>query len=155
MQITVRSFVRGDEEAFRLLNEAWIEKYFGLEEADRKILGDPVAQILAPGGQIYMALDGEERVGIVALIKMGDGEFEVAKMGVAESRRGQGIGRELLTFTIEDARRLGAKRLFIETNTSLKNAIHLYESLGFRHLPPGSVQSHFARGDAFLELLLS
>jgi putative acetyltransferase len=155
MHITVRSFVRGDEEAFRLLNEAWIEEYFGLEEADHKILGDPVAQILAPGGQIYMALDGEERVGTVALIKMGDGEFEVAKMGVAESRRGQGIGRELLSFTIEDARRMGSKRLFIETNTSLKNAIHLYESLGFQHLPPGSVQSHFVRGDAFLELLLS
>ena len=154
MQITVRRFEPGDEEAFRLLNEAWIRQYFGLEEADHKILGDPVAHILAPGGQIYMALDGEDRVGTCALIKIGDAEFEVAKMGVAENRRGQGIGRVLLEFVIADARQMNARRLYIETNTSLKNAIHLYESVGFRHLPPGEGQSHFARGDAFLEMLL-
>jgi putative acetyltransferase len=154
MQITVRTFVSGDEEAFRLLNEAWIERYFGMEDADHKILGDPLAYILAPGGQIYMALDGEDRVGTCALIKMSEGEFEVAKMGVDTARRGQGIGRRLLAFLIDDARRMGARRLYIETNTSLKNAIHLYESFGFLHLPPGSGHAHFARGDVFLELLL-
>ncbi len=55
---------------------------------------------------------------------------------------------------IADARQMNARRLYIETNTTLKNAIHLYESVGFRHLPPGEGQSHFARGDAFLEMLL-
>ena len=154
MKITVRSFVPGDEEAFRLLNEAWIRQYFGLEEADHKVLGDPVAQILAPGGQIYMAMDGAERVGTCALIKLGDAEFELAKMGVAENRRGQGIGRVLLEFAIADARQMNVRRLYIETNTSLHSAIHLYESVGFRHLPPGDGQSHFARGNAFLEMRL-
>lgn len=154
MAIVLRQFARGDEEAFRSLNEAWIERYFGLEDADRKILGDPQTQILAPGGQIYMALDGPEPVGTCALIKMSDGEFEIAKMGVAEVRRGQGIGRQLLGFAIADARRMGARRLYIESNSALVNALHLYESLGFRHLPSGSVQAHFARGNVFMELLL-
>src|SRR5271165_321050 len=131
MNITLRQFVSGDEEAFRLLNEAWIVPLFGLEDADRQILGDPHAHILSPGGQIYMALDGDNPVGTCALVKMGDREYEVAKMGVAPELRGRGIGRLLLAFVIEDARRMGARRLYIETNTSLKNAIHLYESFGF------------------------
>ncbi len=154
MKISVRRFLPGDEEAFRLLNEAWIRQYFGLEEADHRILGEPVAQILSPGGQIYMALDGDERVGACALIKMGEAEFEVAKMGVAESRRSQGIGRELLEFVIADARLMNARRLYIETNSTLNSAIHLYESVGFQHLPPGEGHPHFARGDTFMEMVL-
>ena len=31
----------GDAEAFRTLNEWWIKKYFGIEEHDTEILGDP------------------------------------------------------------------------------------------------------------------
>jgi putative acetyltransferase len=154
MKVTVRRFLPGDEQAFRLLNEAWIRQYFRLEEGDRTILGDPVAQILTPGGEIYMAVYGDERVGTCALVKIGDAEFEVAKMGVAENRRGQGIGRALLEFLIADARRMNVRRLFIETNSTLTNAIHLYESVGFQLLPPGAAQSHFARGDTFLEMML-
>jgi putative acetyltransferase len=154
MQIALRTFVSGDEEAFRLLNEAWIGQYFGLEDADHKILGDPVVYILAPGGQIYMALDGGKRVGTCALIKMSEGEFEVAKMAVTDELRGKGIGRQLLAFVIADALRMGARRLYIESNSPLKNAIHLYEALGFRHLSHGEAQPHFARGDVFMELLL-
>ncbi|HVJ07494.1 MAG TPA: GNAT family N-acetyltransferase [Acidisarcina sp.] len=154
MAISVRRFVSGDEEAFRRLNEAWIERYFGMEDADRRILGDPQSQILASGGQIYLALDGTERVGACALVKIGDGEFEVAKMAVAEERRGQGIGRQLLSFVIADARQMGARRLYIESNSRLSSALHLYESLGFRHLPPETMQGHFARCDVFMELLL-
>jgi|SRR5450631_1445753 len=154
MQIVVRKFVGGDEEAFRLLNEEWIVPLFGLEDADRRILGDPQTHILSAGGQIYMALDGEKRVGTCALVKMGEGEFEVAKMGVAGEIRGRGIGRLLLEFVVADSREIGAKRLYIESNSSLKGAIHLYESMGFSHLPPGQGHPHFARGNVFMELRL-
>ena len=42
--IRVREFAEGDEGAFFALNEAWIERYFRMEEKDRKTLGDPVGQ---------------------------------------------------------------------------------------------------------------
>ena len=154
MQIVVRKFIDGDEEAFRLLNEEWIVPLFGLEDADRKILGDPQTHILAHAGQIYMALDGEKRVGTCALVKMGEGEYEVAKMGVSSELRGRGIGRLLLEFILADARKIGAKRLYIESNSTLKSALHLYESVGFQHLPPGQGHPHFARGNIFMELWL-
>ena len=101
-----------------------------------------------------MALEGGQRVGTCALVKMNEGEFEVAKMAVTHELRGKGIGRQLLAFVIEDARQMGAWRLYIESNSSLKNALHLYESFGFRHLPVEQAQPHFARGDVFMELLL-
>ncbi len=38
-----------DAEAFRILNEDWIGRFFTLEVEDRKLLGDPVGQIVDPG----------------------------------------------------------------------------------------------------------
>ena len=46
-EIRFRIFEPGDRDAFRTLNEAWIEKYFRMEEKDRQTLGDPEQHILA------------------------------------------------------------------------------------------------------------
>jgi hypothetical protein len=53
------------------------------------------------------------------------------------------------------ARASGARRLYLETNRKLANAIHVYESLGFRHLPPERVvPSPYARANVYMELLV-
>ena len=153
--IEFRPFRAGDAEAFRVLNEAWIERHFGIEEKDRSTLGDPEGQILAEGGRIFMVVDGDTTVGCCALIFLRPGVFEVAKMTVAESYRGRGLGRRLLEYTIAQASALGATSLYLETNDSLLNAIHLYEALGFRHLLPERVTpSPYARANVFMDLAL-
>lgn len=153
--IHLRPFQPGDEVAFRSLNEAWIAKHFGMEEKDRITLSDPVGEILNPGGRIFFALAGATCIGCCALIKVEPQEFEVAKMAVAEQLRGQGIGRRLLEYVVAQARALGTRRLYLETNSKLGNAIHLYESVGFRHLPPERVTpSPYARADIYMEMLL-
>lgn len=155
-EITFRLFQPGDAEAFRELNEEWIARYFRVEEQDRIQLGDPENNILRPGGQIVMAVAGEERIGCCALVFVKQGVFEVAKMAVSERYRGHGIGRKLLEYTIAQAKVLGAHTLELASNTKLANAVHLYESLGFRHLPPERVEpSPYARANVFMELHLS
>jgi GNAT superfamily N-acetyltransferase len=155
VDIQLRSFQSGDEAAFRSLNEDWIARYFTLEEADRLVLENPVGEIIQPGGHIFLAVMNRIAVGCCALLAMEDHEFEVAKMTVAETHRGQGIGREILQYTITQAKALGATRLYLETNSKLATAIHLYESLGFRHLPPERVvPSPYARANVFMEMLL-
>jgi putative acetyltransferase len=152
--IVIRPFQAGDEDAFRRLNEEWITRYFRLEEKDRKMLGNPRA-LLESGGQILMVVAGEERVGCCALVALGGGSFEIAKMAVTDAYQGQGIGRRLLTEVINHARSLGAHRLYLETNTKLVAAIKLYESLGFRYLSPDQVTpSPYDRVDAYMELYL-
>lgn len=148
--VQLRPFQAGDAEAFRCLNEAWIEKFFGLEEQDNKILRDPEGYVLAKGGHIFFAVADGIPIGCCALVPVTPGVYEVAKMAVAESWQGRGIGRRVLAYTIEQGRALGADSLYLETNRKLANAIHLYESLGFRHLPPR--QSPYVRADVFMEL---
>jgi putative acetyltransferase len=153
VSIVVRSFEPRDAEAFRSLNAAWIEKYFGMEDKDHVMLNHPMEKIIAPGGHIYMAFLGEEAVGCCALLLMADGVYEIAKMAVKDDLRGMGIGRKVLEYTVAQARTLGARKLYLETNSTLRNAIHLYEAVGFRHIAP--VPSPYLRADVFMEMELN
>jgi N-acetylglutamate synthase-like GNAT family acetyltransferase len=126
-----------------------------LEAKDREILNDPVHTILLKGGHIFMAYAGAEAVGCVALIPMRDGIYELSKMAVSPHLRGRGIGRRLLQHAIAQARRLGARSLFLGSNTRLKDAVHLYESVGFRRVEPETLPPMpYSRADVFMELSL-
>jgi ribosomal protein S18 acetylase RimI-like enzyme len=136
-------------EAFRVLNEAWISRYFALEPKDREVLGDPQGQIIAKGGRIFIALKDGEPVGCAALQKMADGGYEVAKMTVSEDLRGSGLGRQLMQRCIDAGAELGATRLYLETNSSLGPALGLYRAMGFRDLAP--TETPYVRADVFME----
>jgi putative acetyltransferase len=152
---TIREFRPGDEHDFRRLNEEWIIRYFTLEPKDEYAFADPRRTILDCGGRIFFAIRNGETVGCCALLAMGPGEFEVAKMAVTESSQRAGVGRCLLLKAIEEARASGATRLCLETNRKLSPAIRLYESLGFQHIPAERiVPSPYARSDVRMELYL-
>jgi len=127
-------------DAFRDLNLAWIRKYFVVEDRDTRDLGDPQTYILAPGGYIFMAELNGECVGTCALMKEGDGIFELAKMTVSESARGLGVGRALGEAAIAHARAIGARRVELLTNATLVPAITLYHTLGFVDVPVGHTE---------------
>ena len=153
---SIRALVPGeDATAFRLLNEEWIARHFTLEPRDVETLGDPDGAILAKGGHVYLAYAAGEAVGTVALVPMDGGELELSKMAVAPHLRGQGLGRRLLRHAISEARRLGAASLFLGSSTKLPAAVHLYESVGFEHLPPEArPRLPYARADVFMRLYL-
>ena len=154
-QITVREFRPGDEACFRKLNQEWISRYFSIEAKDEEALADPQSSILASGGQIFFAAIEDDCVGCCALLRLRTDEFEVAKMAVAPNWQGSGIGRKLLQAVIEAARSAGARRLYLETNHILTPAIRLYESVGFKPVPPDRlVPSPYARSDVYMEMIL-
>ena len=122
--------------AFAELNRAWIERLFRMEDVDRKVLDHPEESIIRPGGEIFFALDGGEAVGTVAAIRVSDTTFELAKMAVSPEYRGHGLGERLGRAVIDYCRGAGAELVFLETNSSLANAIRLYQRLGFVHATP-------------------
>ncbi len=139
--------------AFTELNRAWIERLFRLEESDWKVLRDPASAIIAPGGQIFFAMDGADAVGTVAAVRVNASSYELAKMAVRPSHQGHGIGERLGQAVIEFAKAAGAKKVYLETNSSLGGAIRLYERLGFVQMQPPT-PSDYARADVYMEVLL-
>jgi putative acetyltransferase len=153
---TIRPFITPEDAiAFRALNEEWITRHFALEAKDIETLSDPQTAILNKGGKVFMVYAGEEAVGCVALIAMGAGVYELSKMAVSPGLRGLGIGRRLLEYSIAQARGIGARSLFLGSSTKLKNAVHLYESVGFRHVLPAALPPMpYTRADVFMEMPL-
>ena len=146
-----------DKAAFRALNEEWISRYFVLEPKDIETLSDPDSTILNKGGRIYIADHDGHPIGCVALIPLhigaDNGVYELSKMAVSPVLRGQGIGRRLIEYAVAEARALGATSLFLGSSSKLKNAVHLYESIGFRHVPSSSLPDlHYTRADVFMEM---
>jgi GNAT superfamily N-acetyltransferase len=116
------------------INAAWIDSMFVLEDHDRDVLQYPRKMVIDPGGVIlFVASPDHGIVGTAALMKSGDGRFELTKMGVLESARGLKAGEFLLSHIIARARAMAVKQLYLLTNHKCEAAIHLYEKLGFVH----------------------
>jgi GNAT superfamily N-acetyltransferase len=140
--------------AFAALNLAWIEQYFRVEAADRLALSDCESAIVMPGGQIFFALSDEVAIGTCAVIRLDRTTCELAKMAVTPAAQGRGVGRRLGETAIEFARRTGARKIVLLTNSRLTPALRLYEQLGFTRGPlPAHTQ--YARADVYMELALA
>lgn len=135
---------------FERLNVEWLERYFQVEPIDAKVLSDPQAHIIAPGGEILMACLNGSVVGTCALKVLDARQVELTKMAVTATAQGAGIGRALLDAAINTFRRMPRDVLFLESHSSLLPALHLYESVGFVHRPR-PFTSDYARADVYME----
>lgn len=153
--IRIVSYEPKYQAAFKLLNEEWISNHFEMEEVDHQVLDNPETYIINKGGKIVVALYNDEPVGVCALIKMDDPDydFEMAKMAVSPKAQGKSIGTLLAQAIIDTARKMGASKLYLESNTVLKPAINLYYKLGFRKISGHS--SPYKRVNIQMELDLN
>ncbi|MEO1257302.1 MAG: GNAT family N-acetyltransferase [Bacteroidota bacterium] len=142
------------KKAFKELNEEWIRKYFKMEAADHKSLDHPEKNIIDKGGYIKIALYNSEAVGVCALVPMENSgyDYELAKMAVSPKAQGLGIGWLLGQAVIEQAKKSGAKKIFLESNTVLTPAINLYKKMGFVKIE--GFESPYERSNIQMEYLI-
>lgn len=134
---------------FIKLNKSWIEKYFELEDVDRKLFENPV-KVFNDGGFILTITEDGNVVGTCALFKDTQEKYELARMAVAESQQGRGIGKILMVEALDFARIRGMKKIFLVSNTKLKAAIGLYKKFGFETTFKGQ-HTYYKRGDIVME----
>ena len=79
-------------------------------------------------------------------------DYELAKFAVSPKAQGKGIGILLCEAVVNKAKELGAKKLFLESNTLLKPAIHIYRKIGFKEL--SEYHPAYERGDIQMELTI-
>lgn len=151
--ITIIEYTPQYKEDFKRLNLEWIEYYFTIEPFDHLVLSDPETYFLHPGGCIFFAQYCGDIVGTCALLKHAERGFELSKMGVTRLYRGMKIGRTLVEIALAKLRSLGEKTIFLETNSTLIPAIHLYTKLGFKKMPfPAGHSERYHRADTYMVL---
>jgi DNA-binding MarR family transcriptional regulator/GNAT superfamily N-acetyltransferase len=120
-----------------------LHEYFS--ELDRRFDSgfDPARSIPAdqddmrpPAGLFLVASLHKEPIGSGALKFHGAAPAELKRMWVAESARGLGVGRRLLEELERHAAANGVRKLRLETNKSLVEAISLYRSAGYLEVAP-------------------
>lgn len=133
-ELRIVEFHDGLSQAFHDVNAQWIEAMFVMEPADRQVLENPRDMIIDRDGVIlFVETDDLGIIGTVALMHVGEGVYELTKMGVLESARGRKAGEFLLAACIRRAQNMNMTGLFLLTNAICAPAIHLYEKAGFRH----------------------
>ncbi|MBL7710317.1 MAG: GNAT family N-acetyltransferase [Chitinophagaceae bacterium] len=138
---------------FKSLNLEWLDKYNLTESHDLEVLNDPEGTVIARGGCIFLAKEGDEIIGTAGLWKESEEEYELVKMTVAPAYRGKGISKLLLERCLSAAKELGAEKIILYSNSQLKTALGLYEKFGFRHVPVTGAP--FLTADVKMELSLA
>jgi len=120
-----------------------VAQYFG--ELDRRFEAgfDPGAslpaedaELIPPKGAFLVASVDGHPVGSGAIKAIGPGVGSLKRMWVADAVRGLGVGRRILKALEDEARGLGLTTLRLETNDTLREAIHLYRTAGYREVSP-------------------
>lgn len=140
-------------EDFRLLNEAWLEKYFVVEPYDSKLLSQCDDIIIKPGGFIFFIRIANKIVGTAAYIFKSKGVFELGKMAVDPSFQGRNLGQKLMVYMLEFAQKHHWDKIILYSSTKLKNALYIYKKHGFIEVPLES-NLPYDRSDIKMELNL-
>ncbi|KLN62478.1 hypothetical protein WH96_03000 [Kiloniella spongiae] len=142
--------------SFKELNKEWLDYYFLnlQEEWDKESLDNPGGYYLSRGGTIFFGLCGGAPVGTCALARVTDDLYEISKVGVTPAAQSRGIGRRLVVAALNEARRLGATQVFLESNRKLVNAQKLYRKLGFCEVPHPNGKSKYRRSDIYMTVTL-
>jgi putative acetyltransferase len=77
-----------------------------------------------------------EFVGCAGIRRFGEGIAELKRMYIREAHRGQGLGGQLLHLSIDLARELNYEKIRLDTISSMRSAIRLYQGNGFKPIEP-------------------
>ena len=150
MEITFRNLEQKDNKEIADLIRAVFREF----KIDRPgtVYFDPTTDDLyslfrKPGSVYWIAEDDGKIIGgcgIFSTPGLPDGCAELVKLYLSSDQRGKGTGRVLIEKSIESARKLGYRQIYLESLPELQKAIGLYEKQGFKFIPaPMGNSGHF------------
>lgn len=89
-----------------------------------------------PDGRLLMVVEKGDSVGCVAVRRIGTATCEMRRHYVRTTFRGLGIARALAQGAVAAARRMGYRRMQLETLPMMWGARSLYRSMGFHEITP-------------------
>ena len=99
-------------------------------------LKDPSKKYTASAGELLVAIENDEVVGMIAYHKHSATCCEMKRLYVKPKYRGMKLGEQLIQKLIELAIQSGYTEMVLDTLLPLQSAIYLYQKLGFQQCEP-------------------
>ena len=134
IEFSIRCAIPEDVPAIRSVLYAVRQEYRVLWEmgANDPELDDLESNYFGRGGHFEVIENMAQRiVGCAGLLPLTPRRVELGKMYLELSARGRGLGRQLLENMLFAARRNGFAEVWLETSSTLTEAITLYRQFGF------------------------
>jgi len=131
--VEVVDYKPGLNKHFHELAGPWLtEELSGqLKEEDGIALQNPDEAHFMDGGFLFYAIYKDQIVGFVALIRLDDDAFELAKLYINPNYRNLGIDTLLIERCISRCNENHALELWLQTSISKTAAHNIYDALGF------------------------
>jgi putative acetyltransferase len=131
----VKDDLRGD--AVRELLEDHLRE-MALHSPPESVHALDLDRLRSPEITFWSIWDRDNLVGCGALKALDNGHAEIKSMRTVPAHRGQGIGDKMLRHILQEANRLGYKRLSLETGSmaAFEPARRLYMKYGFAYCEP-------------------
>ncbi|UOK42297.1 MULTISPECIES: GNAT family N-acetyltransferase [Flavobacterium] len=152
MSIQIITYQPKYKQQFINLNTAWLEEYFYVEPHDLDVFENIEEVVLKPGGEIFFCLVDDEVAGTVAMQKVSDYVYEMAKLAVDKKFQGQKLGNLLVEACIDFAKSKKAEKIMLLSSTKLIPALSLYRKYNFKETPMD--ETDYDRADIQMELYL-
>lgn len=116
-------------------DRAIIDSYFDSQKFDEELARLP-GEFAPPHGALLVAEEEGEIAGCVALRPLGHDACEMKRMFVSPDFHGRGVGKLLAEAILAEGRRLGYRKMLLDTGPKQVEAQTLYRSLGFVECEP-------------------
>ena len=132
-------------------NTDWIVSNFGfLEEHDKETF-EKIDDEMKSGAMIFFAVEDGIALSTCMAMPMEGTTWELCKLGSNKNVPHKGAGSAVFEEAMKQALNHGAKRLFIQSNSRLKPALHIYKKYGFKEI---ELENHeYVRGDIAFEYI--
>lgn len=94
-------------------------------------LDDPAVRYSPPQGELLVALENDEVLGMVAYHRLTSKRCEMKRLYLTPNARGRHLGERLVETIIEHAKSSGYEEMVLDTIKPLKAAVSIYRKYGF------------------------
>lgn len=155
MSVRIGPAAAGDIDGVRALLREY-EAEIGVDlcfQSFERELAELPGKYAPPAGVLLVARAGGEFAGCVGLRQLDGDVCEMKRLYVRPAYRRAGAGRALVTEVVAAAKRIGYRRMRLDTLDTMHAAQALYRALGFRPTEPYG--HHPIAGTVFLEFALA
>lgn len=119
------------KKAYIDLNMKWLQEYDLLEEKDEIMISNVEEEVFDKGGKIFLLKSESDIIGTVGILPKADKTIEIIKLAVGKEYKYLGYGKLLMIKAIKESYDLGFDEIVLYTNSTLLDALKLYDKLGF------------------------